>query len=355
MQHQRNTKGFTLIELSIGLVIVGAMIGGILVARDMIRASQVRSQTAQIDQLITAANSFKLKYGYLPGDIPYDRAEKLGFPGHTASLRSMGNGIIEGYWGGSYVPVSVSQSGEPVLFWADLSSAGLLKSPFVVVPDARVGSTMHRVGTYYTSSTQNTKDFVIKDILPKAVTGQNDYFYVWSGGFSVTDDNFSSDPNYSDNKNYMSLATVWGIDHGKDKIIADPNFPVAVAYAIDLKIDDGMPQHGKLTTLMLDRWTDGDNADPVWSYGALQGEYWPQSGADYSAYDNNAVNGQNCRSPATGKCAVDTPGVTQGPATHAVSGSKQTCYDNGGVAGKLMEYSLAQKSSSPNCALTIQF
>jgi prepilin-type N-terminal cleavage/methylation domain-containing protein len=62
--------GFTLIELSIVLVIIGLIVGGILVGRDLISAAAVRAQISQIERYHTAANTFRTKYAYLPGDIP---------------------------------------------------------------------------------------------------------------------------------------------------------------------------------------------------------------------------------------------------------------------------------------------
>lgn len=55
--------GFTLVELSIVLVIIGLIIGGVMVGRDLIKTSEVRSQISQIEEFKTAVNTFKVKYG----------------------------------------------------------------------------------------------------------------------------------------------------------------------------------------------------------------------------------------------------------------------------------------------------
>lgn len=60
--------GFTLVELSIVLVIIGLIIGGVLVGQDLIKASQIRSVFKEKEQLETGINTFKLKYNCLPGD-----------------------------------------------------------------------------------------------------------------------------------------------------------------------------------------------------------------------------------------------------------------------------------------------
>ena len=62
-------QGFTLIELSIVLVIIGLIVGGVLVGRDMIQAATIRAQVAQIEKYNAAVNTFRLKYNGLPGDM----------------------------------------------------------------------------------------------------------------------------------------------------------------------------------------------------------------------------------------------------------------------------------------------
>ena len=47
-------RGFTLIELSIVLVIIGLIVGGILVGQDLINAAAIRAQIAQVEKYQTA-------------------------------------------------------------------------------------------------------------------------------------------------------------------------------------------------------------------------------------------------------------------------------------------------------------
>ena len=92
--------GFTLVEMSIVMVIIGLIIGGILVGRDLINVAAIRSQISQIEQYQTAVNTFRGKYGYLPGDIPHDVALQFGFSpglflsGYCRGARD-GNSVIE--------------------------------------------------------------------------------------------------------------------------------------------------------------------------------------------------------------------------------------------------------------------
>ncbi len=68
--YQRQAGGFTLMELSIVLVIIGLIVGGVLVGQDLIKAATVMSQVTQLQQVETAIYAFQNKYGALPGDIP---------------------------------------------------------------------------------------------------------------------------------------------------------------------------------------------------------------------------------------------------------------------------------------------
>lgn len=63
-------NGFTLIELSIVLVIVALLAGGILVGQELIHAAYIRDAVSKVEKINTAVNTFRLKYNCLPGDCP---------------------------------------------------------------------------------------------------------------------------------------------------------------------------------------------------------------------------------------------------------------------------------------------
>jgi prepilin-type N-terminal cleavage/methylation domain-containing protein len=63
-------SGFTLIELSIVLVVIGLLIGGVLVGKDLIHAAELRSVVTDVNSIKIAISAYKLKYDYLPGDDP---------------------------------------------------------------------------------------------------------------------------------------------------------------------------------------------------------------------------------------------------------------------------------------------
>jgi prepilin-type N-terminal cleavage/methylation domain-containing protein len=60
--------GFTLIELSIVLVIIGLITGGVLAGSELIYAAQIQKTIADTNKFKTAVMTFKGKYNCLPGD-----------------------------------------------------------------------------------------------------------------------------------------------------------------------------------------------------------------------------------------------------------------------------------------------
>ena len=65
----RTESGFSLVELSIVLVVLGLMVGGILAGKSLIRASQLRGVIAERESIVVATKAFRDKYFGLPGDI----------------------------------------------------------------------------------------------------------------------------------------------------------------------------------------------------------------------------------------------------------------------------------------------
>ena len=60
--------GFSLVELSIVLVILGLLTGGILAGQSLIRAAELRSISTDYSRYIAAVQAFRDKYFALPGD-----------------------------------------------------------------------------------------------------------------------------------------------------------------------------------------------------------------------------------------------------------------------------------------------
>jgi prepilin-type N-terminal cleavage/methylation domain-containing protein len=111
-------SAFTLIELSIVLVIIGLLTSGILAGKELIQAAEIRAMMGRLEQYNTAAMAFRNKYNALPGDIS-DQNGSLGFVPRTITA---GEGDDDGHIGRFIIWLDV----ENMCFWIDLLRAGLL-------------------------------------------------------------------------------------------------------------------------------------------------------------------------------------------------------------------------------------
>lgn len=143
--------GFTLIELSIVLVIIGLIVGGVLVGRDLIRAAELRATMSQIENYNTSVMAFRMKYNGLPGDLA--RATQFGMePRSGAFGHGNGDGILQacGYDVGTTPMYGAMRVGcEIVLFWRDLSFANLVDGSFTTATDAYTQINAGQAGTYF--------------------------------------------------------------------------------------------------------------------------------------------------------------------------------------------------------------
>ncbi len=68
--HISNTKNaFTLIELSIVLVIISLIVGGIIGGKSLIKSAEIQNAVKEMARVKTAINTFELQYDALPGDM----------------------------------------------------------------------------------------------------------------------------------------------------------------------------------------------------------------------------------------------------------------------------------------------
>jgi prepilin-type N-terminal cleavage/methylation domain-containing protein len=61
--------GFSLLEMAIGLAIVGLLVGSVVAGQNLLRASEVRSIADEEQRILSAAHTFKEKYDAIPGDM----------------------------------------------------------------------------------------------------------------------------------------------------------------------------------------------------------------------------------------------------------------------------------------------
>jgi len=69
MHKIKQNSGFTLVELSIVIVIIGLIVAGVVGGQALVRQAQLRSVVVDVNNYKIAINTFKLEYNQLPGDF----------------------------------------------------------------------------------------------------------------------------------------------------------------------------------------------------------------------------------------------------------------------------------------------
>lgn len=117
------SNGFTIVEISIVLVITGLLLSGVVKGQELISNARVRNFISQQEAVRVAFYGFQDRYRALPGDYAMANTN-IACPG--ACLEGNGNGRIE----------SSATSGvthEEILAWSHLAGAGFLTASFSMV------------------------------------------------------------------------------------------------------------------------------------------------------------------------------------------------------------------------------
>lgn len=124
-------KGYSLIELSMVLVIIGLLVAGVLKGTELIQQARLRNIAGSFDNITIAIQTYQERYRALPGDDP-------AAAGRWPSTASNGNGdrVICGGYAGAGGGSSCGTGGdESQLIWQHLRSAGLLAGTGITPPE----------------------------------------------------------------------------------------------------------------------------------------------------------------------------------------------------------------------------
>lgn len=127
----KSRQGFTLVELSIVIVIIGFLVAGIAAGASMIKQAQIRSVISDVRVYQTALNSFKARFNnQLPGDMPTASSYfsvAACTEGVAANCDGNGDGII-------IKSIMTPEDDETRPALKHLALAGMISSGIAVVP-----------------------------------------------------------------------------------------------------------------------------------------------------------------------------------------------------------------------------
>lgn len=219
-------RAFSLVELSIVLVILGLLVGGVLSGQSLMRASELRNVLEQITSYTTAEQTFRSRYFYLPGDLPNATAfwgkNNALCPGNTGNAGSPGtcNGNGDGMIGDNN-----RSAAEAFIAWQHLANAGLISGTYtgVVGPD----------GTW---------DSIVGVNVPTSRIANVGFGFLSCVGWGTT---------CNGGVDYFPISQTTVLSVGK-KVVTDMTqgafMTQTEAWNIDTKVDDGRPGTGLYTS-----------------------------------------------------------------------------------------------------------
>lgn len=83
--------GVGLVEIAIGLVVIGILIGAVLQGKHLIDQARLNAAITEVQKVRLNVQRFKEKYGFLPGDFPYASRDI-----RSDLLNGDGRGVLDG-------------------------------------------------------------------------------------------------------------------------------------------------------------------------------------------------------------------------------------------------------------------
>jgi prepilin-type N-terminal cleavage/methylation domain-containing protein len=221
-----NRSAFSLVELSIVLVILGLLVGGALAGRSLIQAAELRSVHTEHTRYAAAVQTFRDKYFIIPGDMTNATAiwgtASGGCPTGARSGTQTCNGNGDGL-------LTVAQQ-EHFLFWQHLANAGLIE-----------GSFSGRSGPSWPEN-----DWIIGINAPGSKLSNGIWVVYRFTSFMSGDSGALDDSGIWFDGNYGNFYTLGGSRDPSSTIMGQTLITPKDLWNMDTKLDDGKPGAGKV-------------------------------------------------------------------------------------------------------------
>ncbi len=129
-------NAFSLVELSIVLVILGLLTGGILAGQSLIRAAELRAVSTDVARYKASLQTFRDKYLAIPGDMSnatrfWTRQINAAHCITNSAAAVSTPGVCDGNGDGMIqIAAAASESGESFQIWRQLALAGLIEGSY---------------------------------------------------------------------------------------------------------------------------------------------------------------------------------------------------------------------------------
>jgi prepilin-type N-terminal cleavage/methylation domain-containing protein len=133
---KKTSKGFTLVEIAIVLVIIGLLLGGILKGQEMITQAKIKNVIADMSGVSAATYGYQDRYRALPGD------DKNAGTRWTGTAPGNGDGVITGVYTVTATGTAADATMEAGFFWHHLRLAGFVSGTGATQPFNAVSGKM---------------------------------------------------------------------------------------------------------------------------------------------------------------------------------------------------------------------
>jgi len=233
---KQKQHGFTLVELSVVIVLIGLIVAGVIGAQNLVELAKSRKLMGQIQSFKVAFNTFYLEFEQYPGDMSNASSYWSSCTTANGSVCNGDGNRRYGSWG----------SNEGERGWHHLSLAGLLPYSF---DNSSYGAVIGGWASESKPGVTSPKfdQYATNEICAKFWRESHSLFGSLSG------------------KNIITIRGIIPTDANHTCWQGNAGIPVKVAHQIDNKLDDGEMRTGHMTVI----GTWGGSSDGTCHNGSL--------------------------------------------------------------------------------------